>query len=63
MTNTQTLIENAHKRAIKRLGLDIKHFSCVKDGDTIISKIRNTDMTITTRRAAFGKYTHSTAQF
>ena len=60
MTNTQALIEKAHKRAIKRMNLDIKHFSCFVDTNYIVSKVRNSNTTITSLRLWSGKYIHFT---
>lgn len=51
------LISAAHKRAVKRFNLDIKHLECVKSETIIVSKIRNTNDALTTIKSTTG-YQH-----
>ena len=52
------LIEAAHLRAAKRLGVDLKHVAWVMGESDIVSKVRNSTSLLKTGRMASGKYQH-----
>ena len=55
--NENKLISAAHRRAVNRLNLDVKHLECVKSETIIVSKIRNTNETLVTIKSSAG-YQH-----
>ena len=52
--NNDKLISAAHKRAVNKFNLDIKHFEWIKSETIIVSKIRNTNETLTTIKLKTG---------
>jgi hypothetical protein len=52
--NNDKLISAAHKRAVNKFNLDIKHFEWIKSETIIVSKIRNTNETLTTFKSTTG---------
>ena len=52
--NNDRLISTAHQRAVNKFNLDIKHFEWIKSETIIVSKIRNTNETLTTFKSTTG---------
>ena len=52
--NNEKLISAAHKRAVNKFNLDIKHFEWIKSETIIVSKIRNTTKALTTIKLKTG---------